>query len=667
MEYPLTLSRVRIHSIEIFGVVKPVQHDKKGWNTHLLNYIRLSIPYLPYLILLLTVGGIFLAFFLQMPDLALRGVFLIFPALLASFLLQSICKKDLASHDTITLFSFNRRFFLTLFAGLFSITLIILAAGFGNLWIYPALVTLLYVIILIQIFSGETSKVTLLPEIMVTQAGFIWSSIQKYGFYFGGTDIMPHQFMATITYLSGHVLPPEFGGYTDFPLYHIFVAECSHVLGLDIETGIFSFTWPISVIGVIFVYYIFLNTVENEQIALLTSLIYSMSAVGLTHSIYMVPRSLAFVGFLMLLYFMTSSNRFKKPYANCILITITTVFTVLVHQVSILLIIALLCLLIVCEWFVDHEKYVTDLSFLFIVATSASYWIYIAFSFARSTFTSRLDTNLWENPVVLRATDLLPADPMVTLSYYINSIGTEIFLFLAVIAIGYILWRKKHDYLTVLALFTLITLALYVPNPLHMVWQLERLLAINRFNLLLGPFMALIMGAGVYILSQYLLRAKIPVNAICILLIAMIFLYGSSTTGLLKIDPSINRDNFNSDEVRGLDFVYGYIPYGSTIHTDYFSQRYLGAIYFSESETLGLPYFSTGMIGDLNSIPSYSGYIVLPYKEFMRRGLTLGVGSEFVPRHVYPCYPTEENIVSTMVGLELRDKLYSNQAIMIYL
>jgi hypothetical protein len=649
-----------------FGAVKPVQLDKESWNARLLNYIRQSIPYLPYLVLLLTIVGIFAAFFLKMPDLALKGVFLIFPALLASFILQPICKKDLAFHDSITLFSCDRKYLLTLFACLFSITLVILAVGFGNLWIYPALVALLYVIILIQIFSGETSRVTLLSEVMLTQAGFIWSSIQKYDFYFGGTDIMPHQFMATITYLSGRVLPPEFGGYTDFPLYHIFVAECSHILGIDIGTAIFSFTWPISVIGVIFVHYIFLHTVRNEQIALLTCLIYSMSAIGLTHSIYMIPRSLAFVGFLMLLYFMTSSNRFEKPYAKCVLVTLIGVFTVLVHQVSILLIITLLCLLIVLEWIVGQEKYVTDLSFIFIAVTSVGYWVYVAFSFARSTFTSRLNTDLWENPVVLRATDLLPTDPMVTWSYYINSIGTEVFLFLAVIAIGYILWRKKYDSLTVLALFALITLVLYVPNPLHMVWQLERLLAINRFNVLLGPFMALIMGAGVYILSQYLLRVKIPIRTICTLVIVMILLYGLSTTGLLKVDPSINRDNFNSDEVEGLDFVYRYIPYGATIHTDYFSQRYLGANYFSESETLGLPYFSTGMIGDLNNIPSYSGYIVLPYKEFMRRGLTLGVGSEFVQRHIYPCYPTEENIVSTMVGLESRDKLYSNQAIMIY-
>jgi hypothetical protein len=641
--------------------------DKEGWNTRIFNYIRQSIPYLPYLVLLLTAVGVSVAFLLQMPDMALRGVYLIFPALLASYILQPMSKKGLTFHDSVTLFSCNRKYLLALFACLYSITLVILAAGFGNSWIYPFLITLVYVIILVQIFSNKVSKVMLLIEMMLTQAGFIWSSVQKYDFYFGGTDIIPHQFMATITYLTGHVIPPEFGGYTDFPLYHILLAECSHVLGLDIGTVIFSFTWPMSVIGVVFVYYIFSHTVKNEQIALLTSLIYSMSAIGLTHSVYMIPRSLAFAGFLMLLYFMTSSNRFKNIYAKSMLVALIGVFTVLVHQVSILLIIALLCLLIVCEWFVGHEKYVTDLSFVFIIVMSVAYWIYVAFSFARSTFTSRFDTELWENPVVLHAADLLPTDPMVTWYYYINSIGTEIFLFLAVMAIGYILWRKNQDYFTVLALFALITLALYVPNPLHMVWQFERLLAVNRFTLLLGPFMALIMGVGIYILSQHLLKAKIPVNAICILLIAIIFLYGSSTTDLLKIDPSINRDNFNLDEVEGLNFVYKYIPYGSTVHTDYFSQRYLGATYFSESESLGLPYFTTGIISDLKKVPSYSGYIAVPYKEFIRRGLNLGVGSEFVPRNIYPCYPTEENVVNMMASLEPRDKLYSNYAIMIYL
>jgi hypothetical protein len=219
-----------------------MQLDRGRWNIWILDYIRRSIPYLPYFVLLLTVVGVLVAFFLQTPDWALKGVYLVFPALLASCILQSIRKKDLALHDTVTIFSGNRKYLLTLFTCLFSITLITLAAGFGNLWIYPALVVLLYVIILIQIFSNRISKVTLLSEIMLTQAAFIWSSVQKYDFYFGGTDIMAHQFMATITHLSGRVLPPEFGGYTDFPLYHIFVAECSHVLGLNIETMILSFT-----------------------------------------------------------------------------------------------------------------------------------------------------------------------------------------------------------------------------------------------------------------------------------------------------------------------------------------------------------------------------------------------------------------------------------------
>jgi len=257
---------------------------------------------------------------------------------------------------------------LPLFAFLFSISLVILASGLGNSWTYLVLVVLLYIIIFIQIFSGELSKTTVLFEIILTQAGFIWSSAQKYDFYFGGTDIMPHQFMATITYLLERVLPPEFGGYSNFPLYHIFVAECSHVLGLDIRTILISFTWPISVIGIIFIYYIFLRTVQNEQIALLTSLIYSMSAVGITHSNYMIPRGLAFMGFLMLLYFLTSSNRFKNPYAKCILVTLIVVFTILVHQVSILLIIALLCLLIVCEWLVGQKKICYKTCFFYLLS-----------------------------------------------------------------------------------------------------------------------------------------------------------------------------------------------------------------------------------------------------------------------------------------------------------
>lgn len=141
----------------------------------------------------------------------------------------------------------------------------------------------------------------------------------------------------------------------------------------------------------------------------------------------------------MLLYIMTSSNWLKNPYVKCACVTLIGVFIVLVHQVSILLIIALLSLLVVCELFVGHEKYVTGPSFILLSVISVGYWIYVAFSFAQSTFMSRLDADRWENPVVIRAADLLPTDPMTTWSYYINSIGSEIFLFFAIIAIGWIL------------------------------------------------------------------------------------------------------------------------------------------------------------------------------------------------------------------------------------
>ncbi len=648
-----------------------MQADNENWKKHILQYIRFLIPYLPCIILCSIIAGICITLFFQQLNLALRGTFIAVPLLLGSFLLLTICKKDLTFNNTITIFSFNKKYLLILFVSLFSLTIFMLAVNLGGSWIYPTLVTLLYVVILIQLLSKDFSKNILLLEIMLTQADFIWCTLVKYDFYFGGTDIMPHQFMATITYLSSYIIPPSsslFANYSYFPLFHIFLAECSHVIGIDIQTTIFSVTWPISVISIIFAYYIFRNMVNNEQIALMACLIYSMIAIDLTLSQYMIPRSLAFVGFLILLYIMTSINRHISMDNNLlistipfgILIIIIMLFTIFVHQVSIILIIVLLCILMACEWFVARQKYIKNSVLLILIILSIAYWVFVAFSFTKSLTILFFNADLIDNPVMISIADLSSSA-----LFYINSIGTEILLFFVVIAIGYLLWRKKSDYLTVLALFTLITLVLYVPNPLTMIGQLTNLFGFNRFGLFLGPVMALIMAVGIYIVSQYLIKIKIPINITGILFILLIFIYASSATGLLKIDQPINREYFNSDEVKGLDFINGYVPYGSTIYTDYFSQRYLDKSYFNDSKVLGLPYFIADIISNLNALPSYNGYIVLPYKQFIGSGLYLGTINEVSSQSIF-VYPTGENLIKMRVGLEPKNKLYSNNAIVIY-
>jgi hypothetical protein len=59
--------------------------------------------------------------------------------------------------------------------------------------------------------------------------------------YFGTTDLMPHSFMPQhIPFRPRY--SSELGTYTYFPLYHVFVALSSHVLGQNIDTSLFITT-----------------------------------------------------------------------------------------------------------------------------------------------------------------------------------------------------------------------------------------------------------------------------------------------------------------------------------------------------------------------------------------------------------------------------------------
>ena len=79
-----------------------------------------------------------------------------------------------------------------------------------------------------------------------------------------------------------------------------------------------------------------------------------------------------------------------------------------------------------------------------------------------------------------------------------NEIYMGIFLVFALIGIGYILYRQKPQYLPVVAMFSLFTLVFYVPNPLFPSQTIAMIYRIDRFWILIAPFMAFVMAMGVY-------------------------------------------------------------------------------------------------------------------------------------------------------------------------
>src|SRR5690606_26488832 len=86
----------------------------------------------------------------------------------------------------------------------------------------------------------------------------------------------------------------------------------------------------------------------------------------------------------------------------------------------------------------------------------------------------------------------------------VGLLDKSIFLFFALIGISFLLKNYRNNYASVLGLFALLTLIFYVPNPLNTIWQFKVLFRLDRFMLFVSPFMAFVMGYGLYIFWNYM-------------------------------------------------------------------------------------------------------------------------------------------------------------------
>ena len=632
------------------------------------KYLLILTRTLPYILIVAYIAGLLGSIAIERYNFAINGSMLAVPAIAAAIALRHIYRLDPDSlSGSISLFPFEQRMLTPLFGIVFSLTVVLgLLCPIKSPYFLGGIITL-YTIILLQIFSKGYRPTVMLIEIVLTMACLIYETTMKSPYYFGGTDIPPHIFMSTVTYLSGHIIPPDLTiEYAYFPLYHIWIALSSYVLAIDIKTALFLITCPAYVIVTIFLYLLFKRVTGDIQISLLAALLYSIDSIVTYYGVYMITRVAAYVGFIILLYLLifreNRSNLYKKSTRIHILAVLAIVYILLVHQVSGVQILFLLLLLLGCERFIGSGRHFQISFFIFEVILFLAYWFYMAFDFSRGVVVSRLRPDFFEAPAVIE--NLQPYSPF---TFLFDHVSALIFLFFAIIGIGYLLWRQKPAFASVFGLFALLTIVLYVPTPIHALWQTMNLLRFDRFMLLISPFMAFIMGWGLYIVSGYL-QKRIPIRAARLIVLLLFVVYCCGAAGVIKAeeDPG-SRKSFYFEELLGFDHIYSHVPYGSIIYSDYFTSRYFRQSYFSGSDDLGLPFYRSQTIREVTDIPSYQGFMVITHNQFMIHGLKFEKGGEFDPDGwLYAYLPSSETIPTLSNNLEGKDKVYSSKFVDLY-
>lgn len=623
---------------------------------------------LPFLIIFAILGGVLVAVILNRIDLLVRGSIVAIPGILAAVTLLYIYKNlNERKENNFSLINLSEKTCIKLFCIFYLSSIISLFMSPIRPLQYLIIILILYFIIFIHIFIESNRPYIVLFEMFFTLLNLIYSVTLKYPLYFGGTDILGHMFLSEVTFLSGHTIPLDLStSYANFPLFHIFISEVSYLLGSSIKISYFLITAPAFATSVFFVYLVMLNISNDRRVSLLSSLLFSSFGVTIYSGMYMVTRTMAFVGFVALLYLIYNRNSKRSPLFK-ILGLVFGLFIILVHQVSIPQIIVIFFLIIFVEIVLgklikDESSYISQTYVLLLIVSFMGYWLYVSSAFTETLVAMYFDSTNYQS-LSMKST-IQEGNQW----YFIfNNIGYSVVTFLALVGIGGTWYVHKKSYLQVFALISLLILPLYIPTPLQLFWNTMTFFRFDRFILLVSPFIAFMMALGLIYLMRLLQCKKL--NKSYFYTISLFLLSILVVSSIISTSPEPNysvdseRRYFDSAEVACFNYISNYIPYGSQLYSDYFTRRYIPFQKFSQTETLGLPYYNGSFRTSLSvrNIQRTNGYIVWRNKAFLESGLRVGDGSMVDMR---PDTLSEWNRMSS--EFEKRNKLYSNSHIEIY-
>ena len=231
----------------------------------------------------LLIGGVIL----ERWDYSVRGLIVAVPAIIASIVLLYMFRHPIVDDNGAPIVFFSVKVFpYFLFILLYLISISVLLAGVDRI-VYFLVIAALYLTIFVQIFSQKISTNAIILEIISVMANVIYGTTLVYPLFFRTTDILIHNTLSTVTFLSGHTIPVDLdASYAPFPLFHIYNAVSSSILRLPAQDTHFIVMCLAYVIVALFLYKIFKVISDNEQVSLLACLCFSVTPYRLTRRNY---------------------------------------------------------------------------------------------------------------------------------------------------------------------------------------------------------------------------------------------------------------------------------------------------------------------------------------------------------------------------------------------
>ncbi len=612
------------------------QTIKKTLKNIMINDLPTWYP----IILLVTVCfGIFLAFVINRTDYAIRGLIVAVPGVLAAgfliwFFRRKYLNKELADQGFVSFESSDHKKFniFLVFILFYLLSIISLLVVPYRPWYYFVFIAALFSLIFFQIIHNNSSSL-ILTEILFTSLNLIYGVTLKYPLFFGATDTIPHLYLSKIMFLSGHIIIPELDiFYTNYPLYHIFIAISTLFSGLPLKISYFIVIAIPFAFVLLLLYKLFFILSENTTVTLIGCLLYATSSVVVEYSQYVVTRVFAYIGFIILIYSfykIIKSPPHLRTSIYCIIL-LDSLFLVFVHQVSLYQIIFLLFLFFVIEKIIEDKKIINLKYMLFLITVFIGYQLFSQGGFFSTLIKTRFNSLINENIATVRSS----IQNINEYGFLTSHVGLAIIAFFIFFGIGYTLWTYKSKHLSVIGLFTLVTLIFFLPNPVVMSTIITVYFRADRITLLIAPFMAFIAAIGLYVLLNCFLEKQMKRNYIIALFLTIIFIFSFASIALPIASDSQDfwwyhdqrDDYFNNEELQSFNFINYYVPVGSNVLSDNAVSIFFNTKENPQSDELHLPYYNSQIFTNVDFKSEKIGYSVLRTDEFLDNGLELNSG-----------------------------------------
>ena len=465
--------------------------------------------------------------------------------------------------------------------------------------VFLLLITILYGITIVQIFSKHVSSKSVLAELILTTILFSYVRVFVFPVSFISFDILVHSQWIEAILVSGSTLPADIAGaYFFFRLYHIYIACGSLFSGLGVHVAAHLFHIPFIIVGSIFVYYIAKHLTKSQRISELATFSFLMIPSVLEFAVCIMPSVFAVMAFLIILYLFFMDENHMHPALHLFLGGFFTFYMTLVHHMTLPLVFFFMAVIIFSAVLYKHNfsKIQRGIVILF-YTIPILYFMYTYLSSALSSLTIRLFT---PEEAGMQSTIINIVETF-NIGYWMNTAVSAIMLILLFCMIYYLAPKfieERHPVLIFLPM-TVLFLIFFLQGITDISTQIVNMLQVIRWRLILAPFFAVGLGIGFCVLLNLIYNkskrqnvALIFTVCLCILLVVSSPVINEGKQSTLFAGTSFGEmpGYFNDNDLMLFDTLALYIPDGSDIYSDH-----LVNLYYSQNpgmDLYDLPYYN---------------------------------------------------------------------------